>query len=267
MVPDRIRRARRRHRRISGLAGSRTFGTVSHSGVAQEALFGVELSLVNPVEVANLRKAAVRAHGVPIIGTSHKVSLLAMPLVRDSHWIIDCRRQGGLQYGGRTALGSFDTVGIRTGLCPSLTPPALPDGLEGFNGSLPRGITTTHVGVDPGHGLEAWPQRQAGPPALLYRLLKPGARLRQFQEAQFPGAPAEWEAPYLVSVLDPRSQRHALSSRGKKALLAYMAGRYPTWDVLAGWGFMVDIACLIVMPPTQPSIVSFKAPSLAMVRL
>jgi hypothetical protein len=94
MVRDRVRRALRRHRRITALAGSRTFGTVFHTGVAQEASFGAELSLVSPVEVANLRKAAVRAHGVAIMGTSHKVSLLAIPLARDPQWMIDCHILG-----------------------------------------------------------------------------------------------------------------------------------------------------------------------------
>jgi hypothetical protein len=57
----------------------------------KEATFGVELSLVNPADVASLRKAAERAHGVAIMGTSHKVSLLAMPLDRDPQWLVDCK--------------------------------------------------------------------------------------------------------------------------------------------------------------------------------
>jgi hypothetical protein len=84
---------------------------------------------------------------------------------------------------------------------------------------------------------------QAGTPALLPRLLKEGARQRQLAEAEFPGAPLDWTAPYLFDVLGSRSPKTALTIRGKKALLAYMSGRYATRSVLAGWGFAVDVKC------------------------
>jgi hypothetical protein len=251
-VRDRVRRALRRHRRITALAGSRTFGTVFHTGVAQEALFGVELSLVNPVEVANLRKAVVRAHGVAIMGTSHKVSLLAIPLARDPQWMIVCRTLGAYAREAYNMvvephldhLTTLEFARLFAQPNPLLRPyrTAWKDPIAALHDALRRHNLEWHrVMIWKKGGCEM--HLQAGPPALLYRLLKPGARQRQLQEAQFPGAPDGWEAPYLLAVLDSRSTKHALSLRGKKALLAYMSGRYPTRGVLAGWGFRTGTEC------------------------
>jgi hypothetical protein len=74
---DRIAKALARHRRIAGLAGPRTFGTVFQTGLLQEAAFGAELALMRPSDLDKLRVAAVKAHGMSSMGVSHRISLLA----------------------------------------------------------------------------------------------------------------------------------------------------------------------------------------------
>jgi hypothetical protein len=88
---DRVARALSRHRRVARLAGSRTFGTLFQTGMLQEAVFGCELSLVSDAEIARLRSAAERAHGLPTMCVPHGVMLLAMSLDRDPRWHIDAR--------------------------------------------------------------------------------------------------------------------------------------------------------------------------------
>jgi hypothetical protein len=252
MARDRITRALRRHQRISALAGTRTFGTVFHTGVLQEAAFGTELCLVSPQQVARLRKAAVRAHGLQGVGIPHQVSLLAMPLDRDPRWHIDLRilsafhrEVWNLQHAPHEDhLSLFELARLFS--LPE--PPDLPyrtawkDPMAALHDALKRhGIQWKRVTIWEYRGMDL--HLQYGTPAVLPRILRDGARARQVQEADFPGAPEQWNAAYLLDTLGAKSRRKALTLRGKKALLAYMKGRFPTRTVLARWGYQVDVKC------------------------
>jgi hypothetical protein len=249
---DRVAKALARHRRIAALAGKRRFGTVFQTGVLQEAAFGAELSLMAPGDLDKLRIAAVRANGLQCMGVSHRVSLLALPLDRDPRWNIDCRIIGAFsreawnqihaphldhltpkEFAGLYSLPVQDDVKY---------PEAWKDPVSTLRRTLKRlQITWKRPMVWEYKGMEM--HLQAGTPALLPRLLQAGARQTQLAEAAFPGAPEGWTAPYLHSVLDSVHSKHALSTTGKKALLAYMSGKYPTRTVLAAWGYKVDIKC------------------------
>jgi hypothetical protein len=250
---DRIAKALARHRRIVALAGSRVHGTVFQTGVLQEAAFGAELALMAPRDLDKLRIAAVRAHGLQGMGISHKMSILGLPLDRDPRWHIDCR-----------ILSAFSREAWNLSQAPHLDHLTAREFAGLFSLPLPP-VTTSYAQAwkDPISTLRATMDRmnikwtkpmvwtykgmemhlQAGTPALLPRLLRAGARQAQLDEAAFPGAPVGWQAPFLHAVLDTRNPKKALSTTGKKALLSFLAGRYPTRSVLASWGFQVQDKC------------------------
>ena len=67
----RVKKALTRNKRVQQLAGSRSSMGVFRAGVAHEALYGAEFSLLAPMQLNALRQAAVRAGkwalpGVPI---------------------------------------------------------------------------------------------------------------------------------------------------------------------------------------------------------
>jgi hypothetical protein len=249
----RIAKALARHWRIVRLAGTRAHGTVFQTGILQEAAFGSELALISPADLGKLRSAAVRAHGLQGMGISHKISLLAMPLERDPRWHIDCRILGAFSREAWNLLHSphLDHLTARefAGLFSLPLPPTTSSYAQAWKDPVSTlRATLTRMGIV-WHRPMVWIYKgmemhlQAGTPALLPRLLKAGARQTQLDEAAFPGAPEGWQAPYLHAVLDAARSSRALSLSAKKALLAFMAGKYPTRTVLAGWGYQVDVRC------------------------
>jgi hypothetical protein len=258
LTKNRVEKALARHHRIKALAGPRSFGTVFHTGILPEATFGAELTVMHPASRRALRNAAVKANKLHIMGVPAAVSLLALPVDRDPDWQLDIRVLQGfsrevwnIDHQPHPDQLTLREIGQLFGL-PAPMPftsyeSAWKDPIANLHFTLRRmNIRWVHPTVWEYKGAQVERQLldlRAGTPAMLARLLRPAHRLRQVRQADFPGAPEDWEPLYLFRVLDSQGSKRSLTLNAKKKLLAYMKDQYPSRTTLAKWGFVTDTVC------------------------
>jgi hypothetical protein len=192
-----------------------------------EATFGAELTPMHPNQIRQLRIAAVKAHKLHMMGVSHQVSLLAMPVDRDPDWQISIRILQGFAreawnrehhpHPDHLTLHEFGLLfGLPAPPAYSGYATAWKDPVANIHYTLRKlDLTWVHPTVWEFRGQQL--DLRAGTPALLARLLRPAHRIRQLRQAGFPGAPEDWQPDYLFHVLDSSGSKRSLTIHATKS--------------------------------------------------